>query len=133
MSGHLAFPYRFTPIGDTATTPAGPAHVRQMLEQLLFTSKGERVNHPDFGCGLLELVFEPTSPGAVAGLAAVVRAEVQQWLGDVLELTDVAVSELADVGSPGDSGLDVSVSYVMRADGRPATDVFTVAAGAGAP
>jgi uncharacterized protein len=131
MDGHLAFPYRFTPEGDTATTPPGAAHVRQMLEQVLFTSQGERVNHPDFGCGLLELVFEPTSPGAVAGLAAVVRAGVQQWLGDVLELTDVAVTSLEDVGSPGDSGLDVSVSYVLRADGQPATDVFTVSSGSG--
>lgn len=129
MGGHLAFPYRFTPDGDTATTPAGPAHVRQMLDQLLFTSQGERLNHPDFGCGLLELVFEPTSSGAVAGLAAVVRAGVQQWLGDVIELTDVAVTSLADLGSPGASGLDVSISYVTLADGRPATDAFTVSAG----
>jgi phage baseplate assembly protein W len=131
MGGHLAYPYRVTLDGVTATTPAGPAHVRQMLEQLLFTAPGERVNHPDFGCGLLELVFEPTSTGAVAGLAAVVRANVQQWLGDVLELTDVAVTPLTDVGSPGDGGLDVSVTYAVRADGQPATDVFTVAARTG--
>ena len=55
----IAFPYRLTESGTTARS-SGHDHVREMLEQLLFTNRGERINHPDFGCGLLELVFEPS-------------------------------------------------------------------------
>ena len=36
-------------------------HIRDLIEQVLFTSPGERVMRPDFGAGLLALVFEPNS------------------------------------------------------------------------
>jgi phage baseplate assembly protein W len=113
---HLAFPYRLDASGATATA-VGSEHVSQMLEQLLFTAPGERVNHPDFGCGLLDLVFEPSSDALGAALTAVIGAAVQQWLGDVIELgrVDVEASEAT---------LSITVSYVVRADGRPETARF---------
>ena len=55
-----------SPSGPTAVdaprTPRHDEHVRDLIEQLLFTSPGERVMRPDFGCGLLDLVFAPNSP-----------------------------------------------------------------------
>ena len=57
---HWAFPFQFDMRGRTATTDDA-THIRDMIEQLLFTAPGERVNNPDLGSGLLQMVFAPNS------------------------------------------------------------------------
>jgi phage baseplate assembly protein W len=107
---NIAFPYHLDGRGATATANWDD-HVRQMLEQLLFTRPGERVNRPDFGCGLLDLVFGPNSPEVAAALSVTVSAAVQQWLGDIISLTNVDVS--AD-----ESKLTVDLGYLTLASGE---------------
>lgn len=114
---NLAFPYHLEPAGTTAAS-SGDAHIRQMLEQLLFTSPGERVNHPDFGCGLLDLVFEPLAARVPGDLTTMVSASVQQWLGDLIALSRLDVTS-------NESTVSIGVSYVVLADGGPATATFT--------
>ncbi len=64
---NIDFPFHFDRHGRTAdTTPAD--HLRDLIEQVLLTSPGERVNRPDFGAGLLRMIFEPTSPEIAAAL-----------------------------------------------------------------
>ena len=60
-------PFHFDNRGRTATTDDND-HIRDMIEQLIFTNPGERVNHPDFGSGLLQLIFAPNSPELAATL-----------------------------------------------------------------
>jgi hypothetical protein len=113
----IAFPFAVDGRGRTAD--AGyPAHVREMIELLLFTAPGERVMRPDFGCGLLDLTFEPNSPELAATLQISIQAQLQRWLGDVI--TAVAL----DVTSQDDM-LRITVSYVVRATGTQTTEVFT--------
>jgi phage baseplate assembly protein W len=88
-----------------------------MIEQLLFTNAGERVNRPDFGSGLLQLVFAPASPELAAALQFTVQAALQNWLGDVI---DVAALEVTSV----DSTLKVVVQYVMRRTGESRVETF---------
>ncbi|MFF2043756.1 GPW/gp25 family protein [Kitasatospora sp. NPDC058170] len=103
----VAFPFHFDARGRTARPADHQRHVGELLEQLLFTSPGERVNRPDFGCGLLQLVFAPNSPELAATVEYTARAAVQRWLGDVLDLVDLrAVAE--------ESVLTVDVRYVVR-------------------
>jgi hypothetical protein len=104
-----AFPYHLYQ-GHTALAPTADEHVRQMLEQLLFTRPGERVNRPDFGCGLLDLVFGPNTPELAAALRVTISAAVQQWLGDVIELQMVAVEAV-------DERLLVNLAYLVSATG----------------
>lgn len=112
----VAFP--FTVDGRGRTAEAGyDTHVRQMIEMLLFTSPGERVMRPDFGCGLADLVFEPNSPELAASLQISIQASLQRWLSDVI---DIAALE---VGSS-DSVLRVRLAYVVRATGSQRDDVF---------
>jgi phage baseplate assembly protein W len=92
-------------------------HVRDLVELLLFTSPGERVMRPDFGCGLADLVFEPNSPELAATVQLSIQASLQRWLGDVLEVGSVEVA--AD-----DGRLRVSVVYTVRATGTTRDDVF---------
>ncbi len=68
----ITYPYHVDGRGRTATTDPDP-HIRDMIEQVLFTSPGERVMLPDFGCGIHELVFEPNSPGTIAVIVDLAR------------------------------------------------------------
>src|SRR5712692_66463 len=88
---NIDFPFHFDGRGRTATT-TDDDHIRDMIEQLLFTNPGERVNRPDFGSGVLRLIFAPNSPELAAALQFTMRAAIQGWLGDVIELQDLAVT-----------------------------------------
>jgi phage baseplate assembly protein W len=116
MAIHLDHPFHFDHRGRTATTDFDD-HVSDMIEQLLFTSPGERVNRPDFGSGLMQLVFEPNSPELAAALQVTARAALERWLGDVIEVSDLeAVSQ--------DASLSVVLRYVVRRTGASAQATF---------
>ncbi|MBZ9644048.1 GPW/gp25 family protein [Streptomyces sp. PSKA30] len=112
----IAFPFRADRHGRTAHARHGD-HVHDLIEQLLFTSPGERVMRPDFGCGLLDLVFAPNSPELINTLELSVQAALQRWLGDLIEV------EALDVVSE-DTVVRVYLSYVVRATGTRRDDVF---------
>jgi Bacteriophage baseplate protein W len=122
----LAFPYRIDVDGGTAVlrspltsheTPGGDRHLRDLIEQLLFTSPGERVMRPDFGSGLARLVFEPSGEALAVALQAQMQAVILMHLGDRLELDDLAVE--ADGGS-----LRITVAYRPLVDGRRRVETF---------
>jgi uncharacterized protein len=115
---NVDFPFHFDQRGRTAEPLTYDDHVRDLLEQLLFTSPGERVNRPDFGSGLLQLVFAPNSVELAATLQYVTHAAVQRWLGDVLDLVDLQVQS-------DDAQLRVDVAYTVRATGEQGTASFT--------
>jgi hypothetical protein len=102
----INYPYRIDGRGRS-TEATEDAHIRQMIEQVLFTSPGERVNRPDFGTGLLKLVFGPNSPELGAATEFMVQGALQQWLGDVVQV------EAVNVESEG-STLRVLVRYRVR-------------------
>ena len=104
---YVDFPYGFDPTGRTRTTGTDD-HVRDLVEQVLFTAPGERVNRPQFGSGLLGLVFEPNSEGLVAATRARVQGALHLWLGELIQVEGVHVRAH-------DSVLDVTVQYVIRA------------------
>lgn len=111
------FPFGFDGLGRTAAPVSCDEHVRDMLERILFTAPGERVNRPDFGSGLLQLLFAPNSVELAATVQYMTQAAVQRWLGDVVELHDlrVAVEE---------STLRVDVVYTVTATGEQAAAAF---------
>lgn len=113
---YVDFPLHFDTFGRTARTSHAD-HVRDLLEQLLFTSPGERVNRPDFGSGLLQMVFAPNSPELAAALRFTTQAAIQRWLGDVLDLRQLEVSSE-------DATLRVSVQYALRLTGEVRDEVF---------
>lgn len=112
----IAFPFRADRRGRTAHARHGE-HVHDLIEQLLFTSPGERVMRPDFGCGLLDLVFAQNSPEILSTLELSVHAALQRWLGDLIEVDDLDIT-----GE--DTVVRVRLSYVVRADGVRREDVF---------
>ena len=106
MVTQIDFPFHFDHRARTASTSEAD-HVRDMIEQVLLTDPGERVNRPDFGSGLRQLVFAPNSPELAAALQFTLRASLQQWLGDVIEVQQLEVSAI-------DSTLTVDLKYTIR-------------------
>lgn len=90
MSGavHFGFPYRIGSDGLTAGASAED-HVKQLIEQVLFTRRGERVNRPDFGAGIPELIFSANAPEMAAAAQHMVQAALQQWLSGLIEIHGV--------------------------------------------
>ena len=111
------FPFHFDSRGRTATT-SDDDHIRDMIEQFLFTNPGERVNRPDFGSGLLQLVFAPNSPELAAALQFTVQAGLQQWLGDVIEVQALEVTSE-------EATLRVDLKYLVRRTQETSTATFT--------
>lgn len=102
----IDYPYHFNGRGRTADT-ADEEHIRDLIEQVLFTSPGERVNRPTFGCGLMQLVFAPNSEALASATQLTVQGALQQWLGDVIQVEAVQVESE-------DSTLRVMVQYMVR-------------------
>jgi phage baseplate assembly protein W len=111
------FPYSIDGRGRTAAS-SGDQHVRDLIEQVLFTAPGERVMRPDFGSGLLRLVFEPAGAELVATTQALVIGALQQFLGDVIAVEGVDIAQ-------DDGTLTVAVSYVVTRTQQTATATFT--------
>jgi hypothetical protein len=101
----LAFPYRINHTGRTGTDRG--THLRDLIEQVLFTTPSERVNRPDFGAGLLELVFAAESDELLAATRFMVQGALQQWLGDLIEVEAVVVERE-------DATLSISIRYLER-------------------
>jgi uncharacterized protein len=103
---NIDFPYRIGSSGRTAETTVED-HVRDLVEQVLFTAPGERVNRPDLGSGLLQMTFAPNSDELAAATQFLVQGALQQWLGDLIAIEAVRVEAI-------ESELRVTVSYVIR-------------------
>lgn len=103
---NINFPFKFDNRGRTAEA-GGEKHIRDMIEQVLFTSPGERVNRPTFGCGLLQLVFQPNSDELAATTQFLVQGSLQQWLGDLIQVDEVQVENE-------ESSLHVKIVYTVR-------------------
>lgn len=119
---HVDFPYRFDARGRTAGTDEAD-HIRDLIEQVLFTSPGERVMRPDFGSGLLQLVFAPNSEVLAATTQVLVQSVLQRWLGELIVVEGVRVEAV-------ESTLRVIVQYVIRRTGARVTGIFVQGGGA---
>ncbi len=100
------YPFHIARNGRSAQTDTDD-HIRDMIEQVLFTNPGERVNRPTFGCGLLQMVFGPNSPELATATQFIVQSSLQQWLGELIQVNEVNVQSE-------DSTLRVNVIYTVR-------------------
>jgi len=115
---NVTFPYQFDARGRTAIRDDYDQHIRDLIEQVLFTAPGERVNRPTFGSGLMQLVFEPNSTELATTTQQLVQGVLQQWLGDLIQVESVEVQN--DEGT-----LSVMVSYTIRLTQQKQVAQFT--------
>lgn len=113
---HLDVAYHLTGAGRTGTTGEDD-HVRDMIFSVLFTDPGERVNRPDFGCGLKNLVFAPASQAVAAATQMLVKGSLQKWLESEIEVADVEVEAV-------ENEILVTVAYRRRAESELRVERF---------
>ncbi|WP_309060097.1 GPW/gp25 family protein [Streptomyces sp.] len=99
----FGFPLRLDARGRLATVD-DEEYLRGLVEAVLFTRPGERVNRPDFGSGVDRLVFAPSGDELAGATQSLVQAAVQQWLSDLLRVHEVRVEAR-------DAVLDVTIRY----------------------
>jgi len=114
---NIDYPYQFDNRGRTSATDDDD-HVRDLIEQVLFTAPGERVNRPTFGSGLMQLVFAPNSDALAAATQLSVQSSLQQWLGNLIQVESVSVESE-------ESTLRVTVQYVIRQTQERQVQQFT--------
>ncbi len=110
---HIDYPYRIDDRGGTARSNEDD-YVRDLIEQLLFTAPGERVNRPDFGSAVMQMVFAPNNETLAATTESTVKAALQQWIADVAEVEGLSVTS-------DDAKLQLEVRYRVRRTGERRT------------
>ncbi len=94
--------------GKLLEEPDYAQHVEQMIKQILFTNPGERINRPDFGCGLARMVFAPNSETSANLTQVMIVQSLQRWIGTLIEVIDVKASAVNE-------RLEVKIVYLLKA------------------
>ena len=113
---YLDFPFHIDGRGRAARTGVDD-HIRDMIHQVLFTNPGERVNRPDFGCGIKALLFMPNSDVLAAATQTLVKSALQKWLEMEIQVEQVRVEADGE-------RLIVTVVYQNRTDGERRVQTF---------
>ena len=116
---NIDYPFHVDGLGRSATTDDND-HISDTIEQFLFTSPCERVNRPDFGGGQVRLPLGPNSPELATALEQTIRAGLQRWLGDMIEVRRLSVTAE-------DRAVRVVVKYVVRRTHEEGTRQFAAA------
>jgi phage baseplate assembly protein W len=90
----LDYPYSVNSTGVPMLTGSND-HTKDLILQVLFTIPGERVNLPEFGVGVQQLVFAPNSDMLRASAQFLISNNLQRWLGDRLDVNQVSVTSQA--------------------------------------
>lgn len=115
------FPYHFDGRERTAATNEAD-HIRDLIEQIIFTTPGERVNRPEFGAGVLQLLFGPASPEAAATAEFMIKGALQQHLGQRIQLEQMTTEAE-------EATLRIRITYRLSRTGEQRTDEFERGAG----
>jgi phage baseplate assembly protein W len=113
---YFDFPFTLDERGRTSRTGSDD-HIRDMIALVLFTAPGERVNRPEFGCGVKQLVFAPLSDALAAATEQLIHGALIRWLDPVISLEKVETA--ANEGT-----LEIRISYMRRETGERRVEVF---------
>lgn len=108
-----AYPLRIDGGSQQAAQSPYAAHVEQMVKQVMLTAPGERVDLPQFGCGLRQLVFAPMRSPLSAALKLQVTQALATWLAGVIEVSTVDVTSSDDDAALADGTVQVTVTYTL--------------------
>lgn len=114
---HINYPFQIDGRGRVAEADH-ELHIRQLVEQVLLTSPGERVNRPDFGSGLQQLLFSPNNSELAAATQFLVQGALEEWLGDLIEVEAIEIEPL-------EFKLEITVQYILRRNQQRQIAQFT--------
>lgn len=95
-------------LGRLAVQTDFAKHVEQLMKQVLFTNPGERVNRPDFGCGIRRMVFAPNSDSSASLAQVTIFQALEKWLASLIKVDQVEVNAIEEV-------LEIKIGYLLKA------------------
>jgi|SRR6516164_4319921 phage baseplate assembly protein W len=107
------FPFRIDPASGQSAQTNYQAHVDQMIRQVLLTSLGERIDLPEFGCGLRQLIFAPHSSALDSATNLIVLQALNRWLAGVIKVQKVIVVPSEALDNP--AQLQIQIQYTLLA------------------
>jgi phage baseplate assembly protein W len=114
MNRHdYAYPFRIDPSSGQGMQTDYASHVDQMIRQVLLTSPGERIDLPEFGCGLRQLIFAPHSSALDGATNLIVLQSLNRWLAGIITVQNVVVTPLAQLDDP--AKLNMEIQYTLLA------------------
>jgi phage baseplate assembly protein W len=114
MNRHdYAYPFRIDPSSGQGMQTDYASHVDQMIRQVLLTSPGERIDLPEFGCGLRQLIFAPHSSALDAATSLIVLQSLNRWLAGIITVQNVVVTPLAQLDDP--AKVNIEIQYTLLA------------------
>lgn len=125
---YMSFPFRVTE--DGVATSRRREHIRQLIEQVLFTNPNERVFCLEFGAGVRRMVFE----GNRKSLLELARQRLSSSLGDVLQGEVDPASLQIEAGNEagnevGDNTLHIRIAYRLVTINREEEHLFKLEGG----
>jgi hypothetical protein len=115
---NIAYPLHIASNGRTAVSDS-VQHINDMIQQVLFTIPGERVNLLTFGSGLSQAVFAPNGADYAATYQALIQGALQQWLGNLIRVQSLQVTSE-------DATLQLTLQYVILATQQQQTEQFNL-------
>ena len=94
-------------LGQLAIETDYAEHVEQLIKQVLFTNPGERINRPEFGCGIRRMVFAPNSQEAASLAQVTIYQALEKWLNTVVKVDEVEVTAQDEV-------LSIRIKYLLK-------------------
>ncbi len=104
----FGFPLAINELGRI-TASGGNEAIRGKILQVLFTAPGERVNVPEFGCGLFNLVFEPNSTVLNSAMQFTIGQALTRWLVEEIIVNSVNIESENEY-------INVEVVYTNKVD-----------------
>ena len=104
----FGFPFAVNGAGHVMAT-GGDEAIRGKIIQVLFTAPGERVNRPEFGCGLFNLLFEPNNDILEAAMEFTVGQALTRWLRDEIVVDNVKVDAVEETAT-------IEIVYTKKQD-----------------
>jgi hypothetical protein len=105
---NIAYPFAIDDYrGAFAESADHTEHVKQMITQVLFTAPGERMNRPEFGCGLRRMIFAPNSDVTASLLQITIYEALENWLGSLISVDQVEVEAREEI-------LEVQIVYMLK-------------------
>lgn len=108
-----AFPFRIDPASGQAAQTPYQAHVDQMIRQVLLTNRGERIDLPEFGCGLRQLLFAPHNSALDSATNLVAQQALSRWMAGIITVQQVIVVPQTTTDNP--AQLQIQINYTMLA------------------
>jgi uncharacterized protein len=105
---HVRFPLDLDAnVGTVAQERDYAQYVSQLVRQVLLTNPGERINRPDFGCGIKQMVFMPLNDATSGMTRVMIFQALKKWLDEVIEVNEVNVSVES-------TALSIGIVYTVR-------------------